>query len=833
MVKSIRNDDAADERANDLAAKNLNGLKLVLVTLHPLGTPTEAHLEVFFHNDRHVAAILAEIAADPSKAAVLFVVSGGHRVPAGPGTGQVKVTGAAGLGPDRLRLTVAPIGDYSTYTLELIYSPARIDPFFSRLPFKFRPGCFTNDCAPRWQPAPAPCLGPTIDYLAKDYDSFRHTLMAAMMQRVHGWRSTSEADFDQVLIDLFAAVGDELSDYQDRVMGEAYLATARKRVSLARHARLMDYHVHQGNQASTWLALTLNVAASPFSLNADLLVWTGQESPTPDAVFFASRETRLSWDERQLLDPLLNTLRLHTWSGARPALPAGSTSADLVPDVPGGGQAEADRLRDLIQAGRVRRLLVQEHLNPITGRMPGRDPRKRQLLRLKTGPGAAQTIHDPVEDVWLVRVGWEEEDRLRFDYCFTTFCPAGAVERVSLFHGNLLKVHQGLPVKTHFYEPGTQLPLDSELEQHRHYERLFRYEEPKGVLCPLPFQPLAYLPTPPGGEVAPRSTLHVEVESPGAAGDVWDEVISLVHSDDSEEEGDHFAVETDERRRSRLRFGNGVNGRLPPDGAVVHCEYQIGGGREGNVGADALRRFQPLPGPHAAAIVAVWNPFDVVDGRDPEPAEKILRHAPEAYVARQLRAVTLADYVRRAEEVDGVSRAAARYAWTGSWRTVRICVDPEGTTELRPDLREAVTAHLEAVRLIGEDLEIRPPRFVPLKIVISLCVKPDVWPGDLRAVLEQEFSDGYTPDGRRGFFHPDEWTFGQPLHRSRIAGRVQQVAGVEHILSISMERFNEPTPGTPSPDVLETAFDEIFEVHNDPDHLELGVMEFDLKGGRQ
>ena len=50
----------------------------------------------------------------------------------------------------------------------------------------------------------------------------------------------------------------------------------------------------------------------------------------------------------------------------------------------------------------------------------------------------------------------------------------------------------------------------------------------------------------------------------------------------------------------------------------------------------------------------------------------MLRNAPEAFRARQLRAVTLADYVKRAEEVGGVSRAVARYAWTGSWRTVRI-----------------------------------------------------------------------------------------------------------------------------------------------------------------
>src|SRR3954447_17658589 len=84
-------------------------------------------------------------------------------------------------------------------------------------------------------------------------------MIVAMMERVPGWQPTSEADLDQVLLELFGAAADELSDYQDRVMNEAYLATARKRVSLARHARLVDYHIHQGNQASAWVALELAV----------------------------------------------------------------------------------------------------------------------------------------------------------------------------------------------------------------------------------------------------------------------------------------------------------------------------------------------------------------------------------------------------------------------------------------------------------------------------------------------------------------------------------------------------------------------------------------------
>jgi predicted phage baseplate assembly protein len=282
-----------------------------------------------------------------------------------------------------------------------------------------------------------------------------------------------------------------------------------------------------------------------------------------------------------------------------------------------------------------------------------------------------------------------------------------------------------------------------------------------------------------------------------------------------------------------LRFGDGINGRLVPEDAVVRCEYQVGNGAAGNVGAEAISQFRPLAGALAGAIVRLWNPFDVVDGRDPEPVEKVLRRAPEAYRARQLRAITLADYEARAQEVPGVARAVARYAWTGSWRTVRIVVDPEHATELDPALRMAVADHLEAVRLIGEDIELRPPRFVPLVIDIAVCLHPDFWIEDVRAVLEQEFSDGWTPDGRHGFFHPDEWTFGQALHRSQLAGRVHAVTGVEHVVSIAMKRRNDPAAALLDVEQLTVSFDEIVLVQNDPDHLERGSIEFTFTGGRQ
>jgi hypothetical protein len=815
---SIINVEARNERARNLGA--LNGLRMVLVSLAPPVNPTQALLEVHFFNTNEVANILAQ-SATPAQARAKFPISGGHRLPAGPAVGQVQVVSVA-AGPDAasLMLTVEPIGDYSTYTLSVVHSTGAgnaIDPIFSEIPFKFRPGCFNTDCAPDWDPAPPPNTDPAIDYLAKDFDSFKHVMIAAMGERVPGWRPTSEADFDMALIELMSAAADELSDYQDRVMNEAYLVSARKRVSLARHGRLMDYHIHQGNQASTWLALQLPPGAAGI-LPAGLTAWTGENPSWPTSQVFMTKAD-------QAMDSRLNAMDLYTWSGAIPALAGGDTSADL--QVGNGNTADVNAVRDLIRSGAITHLVIQEWRNPATGGLADADPTKRQLLELLPGNAGAESIQDPLQPApnnWLLRVHWRDEDKLLRNYCFEVECGTTRVTGVSLFHGNLVRAFHGRPhvAPIVFREPGTLLAPINEY----HFERTDHW----GAICRLPDGPLAYTSTEPGGEIPPVSTLKVQVVPPGGGLETWEEEISFIHSDDSEAEGSDYLVETDELLRSVIRFGNGVNGRELPEGAEVRCTYQVGFGPDGNVGADTLTRLDAAFDPMLVGAT-VWNPFDVTDGRAPEPRDEIIRRVPEAYRARQLRAVTLCDYVRRAEELPEVSRAAARYAWTGSWRTVQVAIDPKGSTTLDEETRLRIEDHLNAVRLIGEDLEVRPPRFVPLEIHVALCVDDAYWPEDIRFILEQEFSDGYTPDGRLGFFHPDNWTFGQALYASQILGRIQAIQGIEHVISLTMKRFNDPSPASDA--IIDVRANEILLVQNDPDHLELGFIDFDLQGGRR
>ena len=762
-----------------------------------------------------LADILAAIAGGESPEHI-FRIRGGHRIRGSASGGPLRVTAVgAGAESEVLELQVAPIGDYSTYTLEVDFGG--IDPVFNEIDFKFRPGCFNTDCSPAWEAAP-PVQGlPKIDYLAKDYDSFRHLMINWMRERVDGWTATSEADLSVVLIDLISAAADELSDYQDRVIAEAFLSSARRRLSLTRHARLMDYHVHQGNQGSAWIACTL-ASGQTAELSPGLQVWAQREG---GEVVFVSREGAS-------MDAALNAMSLHTWSGARPGLSEGATSADLVmPD-----ESTAERLRDGIRAGKFPYLLLQEHKDADTGSVNAADSSRRHLLSLVDGEdeGAAEVGEDALEGLWYLRVTWREEDALPSDYYADKDGSDGSAHQdIILFHGNLVQTYQGPPVEVLFMDPEYREPQDDPLAQLDPREQAYTRGD-WGVVARLPSDlPLLFRDTEPGSEVPPQSTMEIEVRLEGGGVESeWEERISLIHSLDDDS---HFIVEVEDGGRASLRFGDGINGKSLPAGAEIACSFQSGFGTDGNVGADCILYFDDGGDPEFAKIESVWNPFDVSDGRAQEPAEEIVRNAPEAYRAKQLRAVSLQDYIDRAEEIEGVSRAAARFRWTGSWRAVQVIIDPVGGGELGAELREEVAGQLTALRLIGEDLELRGPKYLPLEIELRLCASPDTWVEDLRYEIEQALSSGTTADGEMAFFHPDRWTFGQALRASEILGVVEGIAGVEHVLSLSMKRWNEASSASSS--VVEVQAHEIIQVQNDPDHMELGFISIDIRGGRQ
>ena len=92
-----------------------------------------------------------------------------------------------------------------------------------------------------------------IDYLAKDYSSFRQALLDFIPTRLPDWTKRSEADIGMMLLELFAATADTLSYMQDRVANEAFLASATQRRSVAGHLDLIGYEMDQARRRTRGL----------------------------------------------------------------------------------------------------------------------------------------------------------------------------------------------------------------------------------------------------------------------------------------------------------------------------------------------------------------------------------------------------------------------------------------------------------------------------------------------------------------------------------------------------------------------------------------------------
>lgn len=117
-----------------------------------------------------------------------------------------------------------------------------------------------------------------IDYLARDYASFRKALIDLIPAKLPEWTDRSEADFGIVLIELFAYMADILSYYQDRMANEAFLATAQERRSVIQHLRLIGYEMAPAAPASALLSIRVGT-----SVTDTIEIRTGDQFSTPSA----------------------------------------------------------------------------------------------------------------------------------------------------------------------------------------------------------------------------------------------------------------------------------------------------------------------------------------------------------------------------------------------------------------------------------------------------------------------------------------------------------------------------------------------------------------------
>ena len=796
----------------------------------------------------------------PPLAAANVVITGGASI-TGIGVVSAVMRGpiAGVLDAPALVVTTDRAGDFSIYQLRVVAGaglslpPPGLDSILNAIDFSFRIGCAGDfDLAPAPVCPPDAPPAPPIDYLARDYTSIRQVLLDRMAVLKAPLPANDEVDLGVTLVELLAYAGDQLSYRQDAIATEATLQTARQRISARRHARLVDYVMHNGCNARAWVVATLRTGAT-LTVPAGTQLLTaapaiqGFPRIAPGDPLYATALAQgaqvfevlapVSFDQR------LDAMAFHAWGGEGCCLPQGATSATLRGNLAAPG---------LLAPGRV--IVLQEMVDPRTGDAALADPAHRWAVRLVSAVAATDPIGglflDPPTTAALAvtEIAWAADDALPFPLCISTEADADegvpAIAGVSAAFGNVLLADHGfslaapeiigtMPQSTAQAlaapQPAASLTDADEAAACGQRATVPIAARFNPVLAQGPLTHAVPFAVAPGASAA--SLLSA------APADALPAILSLTSADPDggttrwslgvpdligAEAEPLFVVEVDNALRGSLRFGDGFSGARPAAGAVFSVRYRVGSGTDGNVGAGSIACMVIA----SDAVVSLANPLPATGGVDAETVEEVRRHAPAAFRMQQ-RAVTPQDYADQCRRYPGVQRAAAVLRWTGSWYTHFIAVDRLGGQGLDSGFRQGLATTLEGVRLAGHDLQLVDPAGVAIEVALTVQVEATYFRAAVRQALLAVLNDG-----AGGLFDPDGFTFGQPVYLSPIQAAVQSTPGVASVTVTTFQRFKQPATDGRAAGLLPMAASEIARLDNDPDYPDRGVLLLTLVGGR-
>ena len=727
-----------------------------------------------------------------------------------------------------MRVETAEPGTFTQYILRIAQpgGPMLLDPALSAIEFSFKAGCYTDvDCEAVTGSCPPELLvDAAVDYQARDFWSLRSALLDFASQRYPRWADRLEADAAMMLLEVMAALGDELAYHQDRIGREAHLETASQRRSLRRHARLVDYQVHDGLGASTWIDVTAKAAGN---LEAGTPLYALRDDNRVEYSVGRRLADMLEPRATYAIDPARNDDKLipYAWDAGDDCLHVGATEMWLSGDV-------TAALKPSLDDPLGRWILLRT--DPADPGLPARRHLVRSIAREK--------IQDPLTNLDTTHVVWEAAQALPFE-----------MDLASLHvHGNLVPAVAGKLMEREFViGPGAgAVPATGEdppwaverLGADSAVTFLFSLEgtDTEGLVHrgsdSAPGDPR---------EAAPEIRLVLSTNE--AVDERWEWRRSLLDAPASQAFDRHYTLDDGTWRRivgyqrlggefvhvdyasdagATIRFGDNVFGRVPERGSRFRASYLIGNGRRANLPAGAITRFDEAPLAALAVIAAIENPLPIDNGVDPETAEEVRQLAPEAFRALTYRAVRPEDYAEAAQRLDWVQRAGCTFRWTGSWQTAFVTPDPRSSVELTDVERGELERQLDRFRQAGRETHALAPNYADIDLRITICVAPDAYPSEVKARVAAALNGS-----RTAFFSPDNFTFGSPLARARLEAAIQAVAGVRAVEDITFRRRGFFDWQTLPPTAFRPGRNEVVRVENDPLHPGRGSIQLFTEGG--
>jgi hypothetical protein len=741
---------------------------------------------------------------------------------------------------DRPYLVLQLAGEPTLDTYTLCIDDPFVDPFFADVEVSFARECLGGDCRAEDEPCPPSELDePLLDHLARDFVSLRGAMLDFLAQRHPKWAHESDADVGVTVVELLAALGDELAYVQDRYAREAYLRTATQRRSLRRLVRMVDFEVHDGRVGSTWL--DVRVAPVPYAA----LDVTGAR-----AYALSSVDAPIAFEA--IDDPDLGAVVHPAWNlGAlvphfghderRRVLPCG---ADLIaverPRVDAGDGFDAGALlvgRPLLfDAPEGRHLAFVRALLPaLDGTSVHRDPLLAldfhrlvfepplpfaidqttlrlgaNLVRVREGEGheALFVVGEPAEGEapWVHPTVVREGPR--YGLGPDDLGPSAVIARQ-----DGLSSERARPWIHRVSLPGSdRAPLGWVGDHLRDtLPELVLSELRDDVVLPREPRPIA------ASELAPTVWTYRPTLLDSGSDDAdftledgtWRRVVGYVAPDGAEHVHRDYAT----GRGTTLRFGDGVFGAAPPLGQRFVMRWRSTVGELANVGPDAITALEVPPlgvaRSFSSRVEAVRNPFAVHDARDLESHDDIRLSAPHAWRTR-LFATRPEDYAEQAERLPWVQDATADVRWTGSWSVMRVAVDPlassdeatravlsrtaarttrrhvAGAARLNDASRTELVGLLDAVRQAGREVLVREPRFLVLDLRVRICVERAFVAEVVERAVYEALVGPRVPGRASPFFHPDRFTFGTWLDRARLEHAIHAVPGVHAVTDLQL-----------------------------------------------
>jgi len=696
-----------------------------------------------------------------------------------------------------LEITVPEPGDFSIHRLTLNDPNDRVDPFFNAVAFSFKQGCPSRfDCRLPCLPEKETGVDFQIDYLARDFHSYRRALLDFAAERYPQWSEPLEADQAVMLVEIMAALGDEFAYTQDRFHIESSLVSATQRRSRSALARLVDYFPDPGHAAETELAVSVTAGQGGAAAAQGARIWAMPEGEPP--IPFSVAES--VWHHENW-----NAPRLHWPDSDVACLPKGSTSAFLVTASP--------TMAEMPPGWSLTPEAFWQGRRAILRCRPQDAGEKARAFPITLTSAARLTDY-------LVETGGAPTQITRITWTEPTPWPLRLADTVVLL--NIVKAVAGEEI-TEYFRIGTDdeakgrhaglstaeikavLALPRAVEREGPHDndsstrgRVLRYglraSETRGLGWTGARDPLG-LGTESGQ--TPRLELTEVLPpalNPDPGADAWEFHRDLLATDlDTAaftlEEGMWRKVVTHQtpyqdivfqdyadNRGWTIRFGDGAFGRQPERGAVFRVRYFSGPGTRANLAPESVSHLTPPPqapaGTQLTYAEAVTNPLPISSGRSEESAESICINAPEAFRALVLRAVRPEDFRTIIERMSWIQRANASTRWTGSWSTEFIAADPLGGFALTDQQRAKLSHAVDCIRQAARDARAADPDYLDIDLFVQVCVCENAYPGEVAPRIKKALT---------AFFNPDNFTFGQPLRRSALEAAVQAVPGVKGI----------------------------------------------------